>query len=57
MRIFFALDTDQNLQSFLKKDLKEVIHEHKSLMPTYSDLLRTAVLPDLTAELVSRCGE
>ena len=30
------LTTDQSLRFFLKKDVKEVIHERKSLMPPYS---------------------
>ena len=31
------LDTNQQLQFFLKKNLKEVTHERKSLMPAYSE--------------------
>jgi putative heme-binding domain-containing protein len=51
------LDTGKNLQLFLKKDLKEVIHEHKSLMPTYSEqVLSPAGLQDLVAYLVSLRG-
>jgi cytochrome c oxidase cbb3-type subunit 3 len=46
------LDTDQRLQFFLKKNLKEVIHERKSLMPAYSEtMLKPAELQDLVAYL------
>ena len=31
------ITTDQKLHSFLKKDLKEVKHERRSLMPPYSE--------------------
>jgi cytochrome c oxidase cbb3-type subunit III len=52
------LDTHQQLQFFLKKDLKEVIHERKSLMPAYSDqMLKPADLQDLIAYLESLRGE
>ena len=46
------LDTNQHLQFFLKKNLKEVIHERKSLMPAYSEkMLNPADLEDLVAYL------
>jgi cytochrome c oxidase cbb3-type subunit 3 len=44
------IDTNQHLQFFLKKNLREVTHERKSLMPTYSeDMLKPAELQDLVA--------
>jgi putative heme-binding domain-containing protein len=52
------LDTNQRLQFFLKKDLKEVTHERKSLMPAYSEqMLKPADLQDLVAYLESLHGE
>jgi cytochrome c oxidase cbb3-type subunit 3 len=46
------LDTGQRLQFFLKKNLKEVTHERKSLMPAYSEtMLKPAELQDLVAYL------
>jgi cytochrome c oxidase cbb3-type subunit III len=46
------LDTNQRLQFFLKKNLKEVTHERKSLMPAYSEtMLKPAELQDLVAYL------
>ena len=46
------LATDQSLQFFLKKDVKEVIHERKSLMPPYAeDALSASQLQDLIAYL------
>jgi hypothetical protein len=46
------IDTNQQLQFFLKKNLREVTHERKSLMPTYSeDRLNPAELQDLVAYL------
>ena len=52
------LDTKQNLQFFLKKDVKEVIHERKSLMPAYSEqMLNPAALQDVVAYLVSLRGD
>jgi cytochrome c oxidase cbb3-type subunit 3 len=52
------LDTNQRLQFFLKKDLKEVTHERKSLMPAYSEQMREpADLQDLLAYLESLHGE
>ena len=42
----------QRLQFFLKKNLKEVTHERKSLMPVYSEtMLKPAELQDLVAYL------
>ena len=52
------IDTAQNFQFFSKKDVTEVIHEHKSLMPAYSEqMLSPAALQDLVAYLVSLRGE
>jgi cytochrome c oxidase cbb3-type subunit III len=46
------ITTEQELQLFLKKDLKEVFHQHKSLMPPYSeDALDAGQLQDLIAYL------
>jgi hypothetical protein len=46
------LATDQSLQFFLKKDVKEVIHRRKSLMPPYpEDKLSASQLQDLIAYL------
>src|ERR1700733_14370630 len=46
------LDINQQLQFFLKKNVKEVIHERKSLMPAYSEtMLKAAELEDLVAYL------
>jgi cytochrome c oxidase cbb3-type subunit 3 len=51
------LTSDQNLQFFLKKDVKEVIHERKSLMPPYSeDVLSARQLQDLIAYLETLRG-
>jgi putative heme-binding domain-containing protein len=48
------MDTHQQLQFFLKKDLQQVSHEPKSLMPTYSEeMLKPAQLKDLVAYLES----
>jgi len=52
------LDTNQNLQFFLKKDVQQVIHERKSLMPVYSEqMLSSAALEDLVAYLQSLRGD
>jgi cytochrome c oxidase cbb3-type subunit 3 len=52
------LDTRQQLQFFMKKDLKEVTHERKSLMPAYSEqMLKPADLQDLVAYLESLRAE
>jgi cytochrome c oxidase cbb3-type subunit III len=46
------IDTNQHLQFFLKKNLREVNHERKSLMPAYTeDMLKPAELQDLVAYL------
>jgi len=51
------LTTDQNLEFFLKKDVKEVIHERTSLMPTYSEAaLSSSELQDLIAYLETLRG-
>jgi cytochrome c oxidase cbb3-type subunit III len=48
------LDTHQQLQFFLKKDLKQVTHERKSLMPAYNEqMLKPEDLEDLVAYLES----
>jgi alcohol dehydrogenase (cytochrome c) len=51
------LDTNEQLHLLLKKDLKSVVHEHKSLMPAYSrEALNDADLNDLLAYLGSLRG-
>jgi cytochrome c oxidase cbb3-type subunit III len=46
------LATDQSLQFILKKDVRDVIHERKSLMPPYpEDTLSAVQLQDLLAYL------
>jgi cytochrome c oxidase cbb3-type subunit 3 len=52
------LDTDQNLQFFAKKDVRQVIHERRSLMPAYSEQVLSAdALRDLVAYLQSLRGD
>jgi cytochrome c oxidase cbb3-type subunit III len=52
------LDTHQQLQFLMKKDLKQVTHERKSLMPAYSEqMLQPADLQDLVAYLESLRAE
>jgi cytochrome c oxidase cbb3-type subunit III len=52
------LTIDQELRSFLKKDVKEVIHEHRSLMPAYAeDALSVVQLQDLIAYLETLRGD
>jgi putative heme-binding domain-containing protein len=52
------LDNHQQLQFFLKKDLKQITHERKSLMPAYSEqMLSPADLQDLVAYLESLRAE
>jgi cytochrome c oxidase cbb3-type subunit III len=52
------LDTNQQLRFLLKKDLKQVTHERKSLMPAYSEqMLKPADLQDLVAYLESLRAE
>jgi cytochrome c oxidase cbb3-type subunit 3 len=51
------LGTDQKLHLFVKKELKQVIHEQKSLMPAYSEQrMGNAELQDLIAYLQSLTG-
>jgi cytochrome c oxidase cbb3-type subunit III len=51
------LDTHQQLRLFSKRDLKEVLHEHKSLMPAYSEqMINAADLQDLLAYLENLRG-
>jgi cytochrome c oxidase cbb3-type subunit III len=51
------LDTHQQLHLFSKRDLKEVLHEHKSLMPAYSEqMINAAELQDLLAYLENLRG-
>jgi putative heme-binding domain-containing protein len=48
------MDTHQQLRFFLKKNLQQVSHERKSLMPAYSEeTLKPAQLRDLVAYLES----
>jgi len=48
------LDQDERLRFLLKKDLKEVREERKSLMPAYTeDMLSATELQDLVAYLAS----
>lgn len=48
---------EQSLRFFQKKEVKEVIHEHKSLMPAYSEgTLGAAQLQDLVAYLSTLRG-
>jgi cytochrome c oxidase cbb3-type subunit 3 len=52
------MDMDQRVRFFLKRDVKEVVHERKSLMPAYTDqMIGTAELQDLLAYLESLRGE
>ena len=52
------LATDQSLQLFLKKDVREVIHERRSLMPRYrEEALSASQLQDLISYLESLRGE
>jgi cytochrome c oxidase cbb3-type subunit 3 len=52
------LDTSQQLRLFSRKDLKEVIQERKSLMPTYSrEMLNPTDLHDLVSYLESLNGD
>ncbi len=48
------LGTDNEIHLFLKKDVREVIHEEKSLMPAYSEaMLSDTQLRDLLAYLAT----
>jgi putative heme-binding domain-containing protein len=52
------LDTNQQLHLFLTSDVKDVVHERKSLMPAYSEqAIPAAQLQDLLAYLESLRGE
>jgi cytochrome c oxidase cbb3-type subunit 3 len=52
------LDTSQNLRLFLKSDVNEVVHERKSLMPSYPEqIISNVELQDLLAYLESLRGE
>ena len=52
------ISTDQKLHVLLKRDLKEVTHEHRSLMPAYSeDALHSPELAHLIAYLETLRGE
>jgi cytochrome c oxidase cbb3-type subunit 3 len=52
------LGQDGNLHLFLKKDLREVLHERRSLMPAYSEsVLSREELQSLLAYLTSLRGE
>jgi len=52
------LDINQNLQFFMKTDLKDVIRERKSLMPPYSQaVLNETQLRDLLTYLESLRGD
>lgn len=49
-----VMGTDNQIHLFLKRDLKEVIHEQKSLMPAYNEkVLNEAELKNLLAYLAS----
>ena len=51
------ITTAQQLRSFLKSELKQVSHQHRSLMPPYSeDALNAAQLQDLIAYLETLRG-
>ena len=51
------MTTHEDLRFFLKRDLKEVIHEHKSLMPPYTEnMLSQTELQSLIAYLVTLRG-
>ena len=48
------MDVSGELHMFMKKDLQEVVHERKSLMPAYDEnALSKAELQDLLAYLQS----
>lgn len=52
------MDTDQRLRLFLKSDVKDVVHERKSLMPAYTDqIISPAELQDLLAYLERLRGD
>jgi len=49
-------DTQDNLRSFLKQDLKEIRRDRPSLMPKYGSILTRQELTDLVAYLSSLRG-
>jgi hypothetical protein len=52
------LGRDQELHLFMKKDLREVQHERRSLMPAYTErMLSKEALQDLLAYLTGLRGE
>jgi putative heme-binding domain-containing protein len=52
------MDLGEDLHSYFKKDLREIIHEEKSLMPTYGeDVLSKEQLRDIVAYLDQLRGE
>jgi cytochrome c oxidase cbb3-type subunit 3 len=52
------LDTGQNLRLFLKSEVNKVVHERKSLMPSYPEqIISNVELQDLLAYLESLRGE
>ncbi len=52
------LDTNQQIRLFLKRDVRDVVHERKSLMPAYSEqTIPAAELQNLVAYLESLRGE
>ena len=52
------MDLGENLHLYFKKDLREIIHEEKSLMPTYGkDALSKEQLRDIVAYLDQLRGE
>ena len=51
------MDTTQQLRLIQKQELKEVLHEHKSLMPAYTEkMISPAELQDLLAYMESLRG-
>jgi putative heme-binding domain-containing protein len=50
-------DTGENLRSFLKSDLKEVIRESRSMMPSYASMLSAVEIDNLVAYLSSLRGK
>jgi mono/diheme cytochrome c family protein len=52
------MDRDEKLHFFLKKDVKQIVHERKSMMPDYgTDLLSEKQLEDLVAYLDTLRGK
>jgi len=50
------MDTQEDLHSFMKKDLRDVVHEGKSIMPPFGDVLDDRQLQDVVAYLDSLRG-